>query len=137
LWGDKMAKSVFINRSVIESILSFAESLHPREGILLLRGRLKKDKILVDEVEVPPLAIHGRSFSNFPLHMLPIDFSIVGTAHSHPSGVLRPSIGDLNNFYGRIMVITAYPYSSKQQIAVFDRDGKVVRYDIVDLEKDR
>jgi len=132
-----MAKSVFINRSVIESILSFAESLHPREGILLLRGRLKKDKILVDEVEVPPLAIHGRSFSNFPLHMLPIDFSIVGTAHSHPSGVLRPSIGDLNNFYGRIMVIAAYPYSSKQQIAVFDRDGKVVRYDIVDLEKDR
>jgi len=132
-----MPKSVMISRSVIESILSFAESLHPREGILLLRGRVKKDKILVNEVEVPPLAIHGHSFSNFPSHMLPIDFSIVGTAHSHPSGVLRPSIGDLNNFYGRIMVITAYPYSSKQQIAVFDRDGKVVRYDIVDLEKDR
>ncbi len=128
-----MAKFVLINRSVVESILIYAKAFHPREGILLLRGRVEKDKIVIEEVEVPPLAVHGRSYSNFPLHMLPIDFAIIGTAHSHPSGVLRPSIGDLNNFYGRVMVITAYPYNSEQKIAIFNRDGKAVKYEIVDL----
>jgi len=130
LWRKKVTKSVAISRSVVESILSYARAVHPREGILLLRGTVEKHRILIDEVEVPPLAVHGRSFSNFPLHMLPIDFSIVGTAHSHPSGVLSPSIGDLNNFYGRVMIITAYPYSSEQQIAAFDANGKAVKYQI-------
>jgi len=81
---------------------------------------------------VPPLAVHGRGFSNFPLYMLPIDLSIVGTAHSHPAGGLRPSVTDLNNFYGRIMIITSYPYQSKQNIAVFDREGNVIEYEEIE-----
>ncbi len=133
--NSKMSMSVKINWSVIESILSYAKSFHPREGILLLRGKVKKNEIILEEVVIPPLAVHGLSFSNFPLHMLPIDFSIVGTAHSHPSGILLPSIGDLNNFYGRIMVITAYPYASERQIAIFDGDGKSVEYEMVDVEE--
>lgn len=130
-----MAKYVLINRSVVESILSYANASYPREGILLLRGRVKKDKIIIEDVEVPPLAVHGFSFSNFPLHTLPIDFSVVGTAHSHPSGTLNPSIEDLNNFYGRIMVIAAYPFNSEQQTAIFDKDGKKVKYEIVNLRE--
>lgn len=95
---------------------------------------MEKDRVQINEVVIPPLAVHGYTFSNFPLHMLPIDFSIMGTAHSHPSGILHPSIGDLNNFYGRIMVITAYPYDSERQIAVYNRDGKLVEYKIYDLK---
>ena len=63
--------------------------------------------------------------------MLPLDLSIVGVAHSHPSGVLKPSLGDLNNFYGRIMVIMAYPYNSEKDIAAFDREGNVIKYSII------
>lgn len=88
----------------------------------------------VREVVIPPFAVRGYGFSTFPLHMLPIDSSIVGTAHSHPSGVLQPSIEDLNHFYGRIMVITAYPYYSEKQVAIYNRDGEVVEYEIVDEE---
>lgn len=124
-------KSVGVNLSVIESILDYVRACHPKEGILLLRGRVGKDRILVDEVEIPPLAVHGRSFSNFPLHMLPIDFSVIGTAHSHPSGAPKPSIGDLNNFYGRIMIIASYPYRSQQNIAMFDREGNPINYQII------
>lgn len=120
-----------IKKSVIDSILSYAQMLHPREGLLLLRGKVDKQKILVNNVEIPPLATHGKSFSAFPSHMLPIDFSIVGTAHSHPSGVLHPSTGDLNMFYGKIMVITAYPYQSEQNIAVFNREGNPLRYEVI------
>jgi proteasome lid subunit RPN8/RPN11 len=115
---------------VIDSVLTYAKIQYPREGILLLRGKMDKNEIRVNEVVVPPLSVHGYGFSNFPLHMLPMDLSIVGTAHSHPSGVLRPSLGDLNNFYGRLMVITAYPYDSEEQIAVFDKDGNSAEYEI-------
>jgi len=123
---------VLIRRSAIDSILSYAKICHPREGILLLRGKVSGGKIKVEEVAIPPLSTHGFSFSSFPLHMLPIDFSIVGTAHSHPSGLLAPSTFDLNNFYGRIMVITAYPYSSERDIIVVDREGGRVNYKITE-----
>jgi proteasome lid subunit RPN8/RPN11 len=126
-----MAKHVMIDRSVIDSILTYAKIQYPREGILLLRGKVDKNEILVDEVVIPPLAVHGHGYSQFPLHMLPMDLSIMGTAHSHPSGVLRPSVGDLNHFYSRILVIMAYPYESEQQISVYDREGNTVKYEIV------
>lgn len=127
-----MEKKVIISREVIDSILSYARGLHPREGILLLRGKTEKDKIFINEVEIPPLAVHGHRFSNFPLFMLPIDFSIVGTAHSHPSGVLHPSVEDLNNFYGKIMIIAAYPYNSERDIAAYNREDESVNYEIIE-----
>jgi len=127
-----MGFKVRLNRSVLRSILEYAKSCHPKEGILLLRGKTTGDYVLVEEVEIPPLAVHGDNFSGFPPHMLPIDFSIVGTAHSHPSGMLRPSIGDLNNFYGRFMVITAYPYRSELDVAVYDGRGRRVKYEVVE-----
>lgn len=126
-----MGKPVAIERSVLDSILSYAQMHHPREAILLLQGKVEKHRIIIDALQIPPLATHGASFSNFPLHMLPIDFSILGTAHSHPSGVLKPSVGDLNHFYGKIMVITAYPYKTEQNLAVFDHDGNRLKYEII------
>lgn len=125
-------RTVSIDRSVILSILDYARACHPKEGVLLLRGKISKDRILVEEVEIPPLAVHGHRFSNFPLYMLPIDFSVVGTAHSHPSGVLKPSITDINNFYGRIMIIVAYPYRSEQDIAIFNGKGNIIRYEMAE-----
>ncbi|MCX8170915.1 MAG: Mov34/MPN/PAD-1 family protein [Candidatus Bathyarchaeota archaeon] len=123
---------VFIKRSVIESILSYAKICHPREGILLLRGKIEKGAVFVMEVEIPPLSTRGRGFSAFPAHMLPIDFSVVGTFHSHPSGVPYPSTADLNNFYGRIMVIAVYPYTSENNIIIVNRNGEKLDYKIID-----
>lgn len=125
-------KRVSIKRTVINSILSYARMSHPKEGILLLKGKIKKDFISVDDIEIPPLSVRGKGFSSFPTHMLPIDFSIVGTAHSHPSGVLLPSVEDLNNFYGRIMIIAAYPYESEDDIIVMDGEGKRLDYTIIE-----
>lgn len=116
---------------VADSILSYAQMLHPREAILLLKGEVDKQRVMVKDTQIPPLATHGNTFSTFPLQTLPIDFSIIGTAHSHPSGTLRPSVTDLNKFYGRIMVITAHPYQSEKNIAIFDREGKSLKFEIV------
>ena len=126
-----MAKAVLIERSVIDNILSYAQMLHPRESILLLKGKIDKHTILINNTQIPPLATHGQTFSAFPLHMLPIDFTIVGVAHSHPSGSLHPSATDLNKFYGRIMVIASYPYQSEKNIAIFSREGESLEYSIV------
>jgi proteasome lid subunit RPN8/RPN11 len=122
---------VSIERQVIESVLDYAKACHPKEGILLLRGKSRKGKTMIEEVVIPPLSVRGSGFSNFPLHMLPIDFSIVGTMHSHPSGALRPSTTDLNHFYGRVMIIVAYPYRSEQDIIVLDGEGNHVNFEII------
>jgi len=122
---------VSIERQVIESILGYAKACHPNEGILLLRGKTRKGKIIIGEVVIPPLSVRGSGFSDFPLHMLPIDFSIVGTMHSHPSGVLKPSTTDMNHFYGRVMVIVAYPYRSEQDMIVLDGKGNVINYELM------
>jgi proteasome lid subunit RPN8/RPN11 len=124
-------KEVFVERAVVDSILSYAQMLHPRESILLLKGKVDKHRLLINDTQIPPLATHGNTFSSFPLHTLPIDFSVMGVAHSHPSGALRPSVTDLNKFYGRIMLITAYPYLSEKNIVIFDREGKPLKYVVV------
>jgi proteasome lid subunit RPN8/RPN11 len=129
---ERTMKVTYIKRSVIENLLSYARGLHPKESILLLRGKVSKDRVFINDTVIPPFATHGTDFSTFPLHMLPIDFSIVGVAHSHPSSVLAPSTNDLNQFYGRIMVIVAFPYHSERSIAVFDREGKALKFKVIE-----
>jgi proteasome lid subunit RPN8/RPN11 len=126
-----LEKKIVVDRAVVDSILSYAQMFHPRESILLLKGKASKNKITINDVQIPPLATHGSNFSGFPLHTLPIDFSVIGVAHSHPSGALQPSVFDLNKFYGKIMLITAYPYQSEQNIIILDRKGKQLNYEVI------
>ena len=114
---------VSINRQVLEAMLSFALEQHPREVVLLLSGKREKGDIHIEEFLFPPFASTGRGFAQFPPHMLPIDFSVVGTAHSHPSGTMAPSPTDLNHFYGRILLILAYPYDERH-LAAFNSSGE-------------
>jgi proteasome lid subunit RPN8/RPN11 len=126
-----LEKEIILKRAVVDSILSYAQMFHPRESILLLKGKVDKNRITVTDVQIPPLATHGNRFSSFPLHTLPIDFSVIGVAHSHPSGALQPSVLDLNKFYGKLMLITAYPYQSEQNIIILDRKGKQLNYTVI------
>jgi len=114
----------------VESLLAYAREAYPREGILLLRGKSRRRDIHITDVLIPPLATHARSFSSFPLQMLPLDLSVVGTAHSHPSGASTPSLPDLNNFYGRIMVIIGAPFRSERDIGVFNQDGEPITFEV-------
>jgi proteasome lid subunit RPN8/RPN11 len=124
-------KEVLVKQSVVESVLSYAQMFHPRESILILKGKIDKKKIVITDVQIPPLATHGGTFSGFPLSRLPIDFSVIGVAHSHPSGALHPSVTDLNKFYGRLMLITAYPYQTEHNIIILDRKGTPLKYKII------
>jgi len=121
---------VYIKEEICQGILDFFKCIHPKEGILLLRGRKFRDGIIIEEVVIPPKALHGEGFSSFPIYMLPVDFSIVGLAHSHPSGTLNPSPQDLNNFYGKIMMIACPPYTYKT-LAFFSKKGEKIEYSLV------
>ena len=122
---------VRFEKTVADSILSSALHAYPNEAILLLRGKAGKEEVYVNEILIPPLATHGRGFSHFPGIMLPLDLRIMGVSHSHPSGALRPSTHDLNHFYGRIMVITAYPYQSYNDIGAFNSHGDRIQHEVV------
>ena len=122
---------VRFEKSVADSILTSALDMYPRETILLLRGKAEKDQILISEILIPPLAAHGRGFSGFSNVMLPMDLSVMGVSHSHPSGVLQPSTHDLNHFYGRVMVIAAYPFQSYNDIAVFNGNGDKIPHEVI------
>lgn len=121
---------VVIDKGLLKELLESAEALHPREVILVLRGKIEQGegerKINVTDYLIPPQAIHGISSSAFNPHMIPIDFSIVGTMHSHPSGVLLPSITDLNFMVGFFAVIVVPPYRDPRDVATFDRRGEPV-----------
>jgi len=119
-----MSTSVSIRKELLETLLESAKVLHPKETILLLRGKANRATISVSEILIPPLAMHGKGFSSFPTHMLPIDFSLIGVAHSHPSGSIQLSVGDLNHPFGKITIIMASPYKGIESLAAYDRDGK-------------
>jgi proteasome lid subunit RPN8/RPN11 len=126
-----MINLVRFEKSVADSLLSYAIDSYPKEAILLLRGKAGKDGMLIKEVLIPPLATHGRRFSSFSSTMLPMDLSIMGVSHSHPSGSNQPSMHDLNHFYGRIMVIIAYPFQSYDDIGVFNSRGDRLLHEVV------
>jgi len=117
-------------KELIEGILTYSKDAYPKEIILLLRGKID-DSIEIGEVIVPPFAVHGSNFSLFNPNMVPFDLSVLGVVHSHPSGVLSPSLYDLNHFYGRIMVIAAFPYDSVEDIAIFNKTGNRVPFEIL------
>jgi proteasome lid subunit RPN8/RPN11 len=121
-----MVKSVTVSLSakLLDAIFEGARRLYPRETILLLRGKKSKDSVEVRELVVPPLATHGHGFANIPLYMLPMDFSIIGTVHSHPSGNITPSPADCNHLFGSIFMIVGFPFANEQNVAVYNSRGE-------------
>ncbi len=120
----KKRRVVQIKYSIFNSILESARASYPQEAILLLRGKARKGIIEISDLVIPPLATHGTGFSSFPAYMLPMDFSLIGTVHSHPSGVAKPSVADLNHSFGRIIMIVAYPFVGKENVAVYNHLGE-------------
>jgi len=102
---------------------------HPNEGILILRGKAKKDHILIDGLVIPPFSHSGPTFAGFPHSFLPFDPSYMGTVHSHPNGVAKPSVTDLHNFFGFVSIIVQSPYEDVD-IFAYDRYGNLLELTI-------
>jgi len=126
-------KAIELNRMVVltkqsaDGIITYSKTWHPHEGILILQGKSKKNgEVRIDGLVVPPFASSGPYYSGFPTNELPMDLSYIGTSHSHPSASNRPSLQDLNNFFGVVSIIISYPYEY-ETIAAYDRNGNNIR----------
>ena len=118
-----MITGVTISQRLLKSILESAREAYPNEVILLLRGKQKKERIEITDLIIPPLATKGMGFASFPAHMLPMDFSLIGSVHSHPSGALRPSTQDLNHAFGKVIMIVGYPFLNIENVVVCNHSG--------------
>ncbi|MFB3887978.1 MAG: Mov34/MPN/PAD-1 family protein [Candidatus Bathyarchaeia archaeon] len=116
---------------LLDAIFAGAKRLYPRESFLLLRGKKRKGIIYISDLVVAPFAVHGRGFADFNPYMLPTDFSLVGTVHSHPSGDITPSDTDLNHFFGRILMIVGHPFEGEGCVAVYDSNGEKLPLELV------
>ena len=124
-----MAKRVYgIRRKTLRMILGASRDTYPKEFAAILRA----EEGVVEEILLLPGTISGDVHAIFQLHMLPIDFSVVGTIHSHPSGSYRPSDADRGLFshFGRLHIIVGHPYTEKTWQA-YDHNGKPRPLDIV------
>ena len=126
----KLERKISLTSDARDGILSFCKMNHPNEGILILRGKSKRGDVFIDELVIPPFSETGADFAGFPHNPLPLDLSYVGIVHSHPSGSAKPSLTDLDNFFGLVSMIVKSPYED-EDIFAWDSDGRELQLVIV------
>lgn len=117
-----------IDKSVIELIMAAAKDSHPREFACVLRG----ERGIITEIVLVPGTVTSDRSALLRLHHMPIDFSIVGSAHSHPSPNHTPSRADIGFFanFGPVHIIASFPYTLDSW-AAYDRNGDPVELSVV------
>lgn len=117
-----------IDEAVIDTINEAARNSFPNEFVAVLRA----EKGIITEILLLPGTISGEQSGLLRLHMLPIDFSVVGTVHSHPSFSNLPSEADIQMFsrFGYVHLITCAPFNMNSWKA-YDRNGNVFDLEVI------
>lgn len=119
-----------IARETLDFILEVSKSTYPHEFAGLLES---KDGIITD-VLILPGTESSESNAVLKLFMMP-NISAVGSVHSHPSSVIRPSKADLRLFSktGTRHIIAGHPYGPDNW-KCFDGSGELVELPVLDVE---
>ena len=128
---------------IADAALSFAREArrdtHPREYMGLLRGEdarslgMDRDGTVVTDVLVIPGTESNPVSATVKTSMIPNDVSSLGSVHSHPNGVLRPSDEDLATFgSGTVHIIIGAPYG-RDDWQAFDRYGEPRDLPVIDV----
>ncbi|MDD1768101.1 MAG: Mov34/MPN/PAD-1 family protein [Methanomassiliicoccales archaeon] len=120
IWG--------IEQDVLDMINEAAKDTYPDEFLATLRA----EKGIVTEILLLPGTLSGEHSGTFHLHMLPIDLSVVGTVHSHPSFSNMPSEADISLFgrFGNTHIITCIPFD-KRSWKAYDYNGDEIELEVV------
>jgi proteasome lid subunit RPN8/RPN11 len=131
-----------IAAETLQFVLEASQETHPDEYMGLLRaepaGRLDVDRdadgLVVTDVLVVPGTTSNPVSATVREDAIPNDRLAVGSVHSHPNGVLRPSDADLATFgKGSVHVIVGSPYGPDDWRA-FDRDGAERDLPVLDVD---
>ena len=124
----------------LEFALQASEDSHPDEYMGQLRGEdartlgLDRDGTVITDVLLAPGTKTNPVSAEFKPTYMPNDLKSVGSVHSHPNGVLRPSDADLATFSrGDVHIIVGAPYGRTDWRA-FDTDGEPTDLDVLDVE---
>ena len=119
---DERANVHSIRRRTLKMILEASKSQYPEEFGAILRAK----KGVIHELILLPGTVAGERSALFKLHMLPIDFTVVGTVHSHPSGAIFPSGADLDLFLAPLRDVSAIE-------SLLDLPIQLIQVDLVDV----
>lgn len=121
-----------IDKTLLHLIFEASRSTHPKEFSAVLR----QENGIISEILPLPGTLSGMRSSILKLHMLPIDSSIVGIVHSHPSPNFRPSEADIHLFakFGFIHIICAYPYNMRSW-AAYNYLGEEIQLPVLEIKK--
>lgn len=120
---------MYIKKDALDFILGVSGEVYPNEFGAMLRA----EKDIITEVLIIPGTTFGDSFTSTPMDMIPIDSSIIGSVHSHPSRSFSPSDEDVNFFghTGKIHLIARYPYRDINDVAAYDFKGGRVPLSVI------
>ncbi|WP_054841388.1 Mov34/MPN/PAD-1 family protein [Thermococcus peptonophilus] len=123
-------KTIKIRRELLEYLLQLARSAYPNEFAGFLR---EKNGIFEEVLIAPPRQYSGRNSVFFDHWMLPLDESIKGTVHSHPSPTFWPSEADLRFFskFGGVHLIISWPFT-EDDVRAYTSSGEEVFIEIID-----
>jgi proteasome lid subunit RPN8/RPN11 len=147
LFGSLLKPALFRSSEILgiaEDALQFAlqasEDAHPNEYMGQLRGTdarklgLEQEGTVITDVLLAPGTKTNPVSAEFKPTYMPNDLDSVGSIHSHPNGVLRPSDADLATFTsGRVHIIVGAPYRRGDWRA-FDTDGEPTELEVLDVD---
>ena len=123
-----MTRIYAVDIDFIDAFNESARSTYPDEFLCMTR---QVDGV-VSEMVLLPGTVYGDSHSFLNQWMEPIDYSIAGSAHSHPGYSNRPSDEDKTFFSntGGIHFITCQPYDRTSWRA-YDSRGEPVELEVI------
>ena len=129
-----------IAEETLEFVLQAAEDTHPNEYMGHLRatdasrlGLEESGRVITDVLVIPGTESNSVS-ATVQTNQIPNDRSSVGSVHSHPNGVLRPSDADLDTFgSGSVHIILGAPYRRNDWRA-FDSRGEPRELPVIDVD---
>jgi len=120
------SRVVLIKKELIEGILGMCYQQHPREIV----GLLSLNDGRFTQFILPPGATTSETSGVFYPGRIPIDTTLQGTIHSHPSGNSNPSPVDLETVFRGYdyNFIAGYPYNNLNCIKCFDQLGNELKF---------
>lgn len=139
-WLFRSSEILGIAGDALQFALEASEASHPNEYMGQLRGEkarkvgLDRDGTVITDVLIAPGTKTNPVRAEFKPAYMPNDVNSVGSVHSHPSGVLRPSDTDLGTFgKGQVHIIIGAPYGWNDWQA-FDREGNPIDLEVLNVD---
>ncbi|RQG89985.1 proteasome protein [Natrarchaeobius halalkaliphilus] len=128
-----------IAEETLEFAIESSEASHPAEYMGFLRGteahrlELDRDGLVITDILVVPGTESNSVSATVRTSQIPNDVKALGSVHSHPNGVIRPSDADLETFgRGSVHIIIGAPYGRTDWKA-FDSQGRPTNLNVIDV----